>query len=95
MGLSRLIIWPTESYTMFMNIVVSDELLKGIDLSEGQAVVDFAVGVYSEDKATLGRAAAIAGMSQPEFLRELGKRRVPMHYHVDDFNADMLVVREH
>ena len=78
-----------------MNIVVSDELLEGIDLSPGEAVVDFAVGLYSEDKATLGRAAAIAGMSQPEFLRELGRRRVPMHYNVDDFRADVLVVREH
>jgi len=78
-----------------MNIVVSDELLRGMDLSPGQAVVDFAVGVYSEHKATLGRAAAIAGMSQPEFLRELGRRRVPVHYHVEDLKADVLVVREH
>ena len=77
-----------------MNIVVSDELLEGIDLSPGEAVVDFAVGLYSEDKATLGRAAAIAGMSQPEFLRELGRRRIPMHYDVDDFRADVLVVRD-
>jgi predicted HTH domain antitoxin len=77
-----------------MKIVVSDELLKGIDLTPGQALLDFAVGVYSESKATLGRAARIAGMSQPEFLKELGKRRVPIHYTVDDLKSDLLVVRE-
>ena len=79
-----------------MNIVVSDELLNGIELSSGQAVVDFAVGLYSEDKVTLGRAAAIASMSQAEFLRELGKRRVPMHYHLDDCKDDVksLAIKE-
>jgi hypothetical protein len=44
------------------------------------------------DNATLGQAAAVAGLSQTGFLRELGKRRIPVHYGADDLAEDLKTV---
>ena len=77
-----------------MQVAVSEELLRGVRLSPREALVDFAVGIYSDGKVTLGRAARIAKMSVSEFQRMLGQRRIPMHYDVHDLEQDLLVVRE-
>ncbi len=78
-----------------MKIVVEDHLLDGLGITPEAAVVDLAVGVYSEGRATLGRAARIAGMSPSVFMRELGARRITMHYDVAELEKDLCVVREH
>lgn len=72
-----------------MNIAIADELLQGVELTPEQARLEFAVGLFSDEKVTLGRAAAIAGLNQTEFMRELGRRKIPPHYDVADFEADM------
>ena len=78
-----------------MEIVVRDDLLSGLDITPQGALVDLAVGVYSEGKSTLGRAAQIAGLSQSAFMRELGERHVALHYEVSELERDLAVVREH
>ena len=77
-----------------MEVTIPEELLRGVKLSPREALIDFAVGVYSEGKVTLGRAARIAKLSVSEFQRLLGVRRIPMHYDIHDLEQDLLVVRE-
>jgi predicted HTH domain antitoxin len=77
-----------------MNIVVPDELLRGTRFDSDRAVLDLAIGLYADDRVTLGQAAAIAAMSQALFLRELGRLHVPMHYDVEDFAADLAVLEQ-
>jgi len=77
-----------------MEVAVPEELLRGVQLSPSEALIDFAVGIYSEGKVTLGRAARIAKMSVSDFQRLLGERRIPMHYDVHDLEQDLMVVRE-
>ena len=77
-----------------MKITIDDELLQGLNLSDQEARIDLAVGLYADRRVTLGRAARIAGISQTEFQRELGRRRVPMNYDVAEFEADMHTLRE-
>ncbi len=77
-----------------MKIDVSDELLKGINITAEQAVLDFAIGLYSEGTVTAGRAAEVARMSQTDFIKELGKRHIPIHYDVQDLQEDISVVRD-
>ncbi len=47
---------------------------------------------FASETATLGQAAKVAGMSQTEFLRELGRHRVPIHYGADDLAEDLRTV---
>lgn len=84
-----------KKYAVPVDITIEDELLKGIPLSPQEARIDLAVGLYADRRATLGQSARIAGISQPEFMRELGRRRVPMNYDVTEFEADLHTLREH
>ena len=72
-----------------MNIAVPDKLLKGTTLTPDLALLDLAIGMFVDRRATLGQAARIASLSQPQFLKELGKRKVPVHYDADDFAVDL------
>ncbi len=51
-----------------------------------------ALGLFLDDRVTLGQGAAVAGLSQSDFLHELGKRRIPVHYDVADALADVAIV---
>ena len=82
-------------YAVAVNITIDDELLQGVELTPQAARIDLAVGLYADRRATLGQAARIAGISQPEFQRELGRRHVPMNYDVAEFEADLHTLREH
>lgn len=52
----------------------------------------FAIGLFVSDEATLGEAAEVAGLSQSLFLRELGRRKIPIHYDEGDLEADLETV---
>jgi predicted HTH domain antitoxin len=81
-------------YSNAVNVTIEDNLVEGLELTPQEARIDLAVGLYADRRVSLGRAARIAGISQPEFLRELGRRRVPMHYDLAELEADLLVLRE-
>ena len=51
-----------------------------------------AIGLFVSDESTLGQAAQVAGLSQAEFLRELGQRRIPIHYGNEELAADLQAV---
>jgi predicted HTH domain antitoxin len=70
-------------------IAIHDDALRGLDLTEDQARLDLALGLFIDQRVTLGRGAEIARMSQAEFLKELGQRGIPVHYDVEDFRADL------
>jgi predicted HTH domain antitoxin len=77
-----------------MQVTLSDELVKGLDLTPEHARMDLAIGLYAERRITLGRAAKLAGMIQSEFLRRLGELHIPMHYDLPELEADLQMVRE-
>jgi predicted HTH domain antitoxin len=51
-----------------------------------------AIGLFVSDESTLGQAAEVAGLSQADFLRELGQRRIPIHYGREELAADLQTV---
>ena len=79
-------------YGLAVNFTIEDELLHGMKLSPDQARLEFAVGLFSDWKITLGRGAEIAGIPQVEFMRELGRRQIPMHYTVEDLEEDLKTI---
>ena len=75
-----------------MQITLPSDLEQRLD--PRQVHLDLAVGMYAASRVTLGRAAAIAGVSQMDFQRELAIRKVPLHYDQADLAADLQAVRE-
>ena len=72
-----------------MTLTIPAERLGNVALSERDAVVDIAIGLYKRDQVSLGRGAEIAGMSSVELLAELGRRHIPVNYDADDLRADL------
>ncbi len=61
-------------------------------LSPQSTALHLAIGLFVAEEATLGQAAQVAGLSQADFLRELGKRRIPIHYGREELAADLEAV---
>lgn len=72
-----------------MLIEIQDETLRGLELTESQVLLDLAIGLFTERRATLGRAAEIAKLTQSDFQQELGRRGIPIHYDVEDLRSDL------
>jgi predicted HTH domain antitoxin len=71
-----------------MTVTVPAERLRAIPLSEKDALVDIAIGLYKREQVSLGRAAEVAGLSSPEFLNELARRHIPINYGISDLRED-------
>jgi predicted HTH domain antitoxin len=61
-------------------------------LSPEALALHLAIGLFISEEATLGQAAQVAGLSQADFLRELGCRRIPIHYGREELAADLQAV---
>lgn len=61
-------------------------------LSRQDAALHLAIGLFVTEEATLGQAAQTAGLSQTDFLRVLGRRRIPIHYGAEELAADLQAV---
>lgn len=77
-----------------MRIEVPDVKIGSQPLTSEQARLDFAIGLYTGRHASLGRAASIAGLPKILFMRELGKREIPMHYRAEDIEHDWQLAEE-
>jgi predicted HTH domain antitoxin len=58
------------------------------------AALHLAIGLYVSREATLGQAAEAAGLSQSDFQQELGKRKIPINYTVENLLADIESIQE-
>ncbi len=47
------------------------------------------MGLYAAEDLTLGQAAQIAGINQTQFLHELGRRGICIHYDVAELEEDL------
>ena len=63
-------------------------------LSPQSTVLHLAIGLFVSEEATLGQAAEVADLPQADFLRELGKRKIPLHYGAEELAEDLKTVEE-
>ena len=58
-------------------------------LSDHDTALHLAIGLYVAKRLTFGQAAAVAGMPQGAFMRELGSLRIPLNYGPQDLTDDL------
>ena len=63
-------------------------------LSPDSAALHLAIGLFVAEEATLGQASAVAGMPQAQFLKELGRRHIPIHYGAEELASDLAAVAD-
>ncbi len=73
-----------------MQLEIPDDL----GITEEQARLDFAVGLYSSRTASLARAARLAGRSRIEFQRILAERGIPLAYDATDLGEDIATLKQ-
>lgn len=72
-----------------MQIEIPDDL----GITEEQARLDVAVGLYSSHAASLARAARFAGRSRVDFQRILAERGIPIAYDSEDLDDDIATLK--
>jgi predicted HTH domain antitoxin len=77
-------------YYSVMQLILPDAV--ETKLSPRGAALHLAIGLFVSEESTLGQAAEIAGLTQAAFLKELGKRRIPIHYGMEELAEDLKVV---
>ena len=72
-----------------MSLVIPDEFLQTAKISEAELCLEIAILLFKQEKITLGTASQFAGMNQLEFQQILGKRKISIHYGVEEFRQDL------
>ena len=75
-----------------MTFTIPSDRLGNVALTERDALVDIAIGLYKREAASLGRAAAVAGIASVELLDELGRRQIPVNYGPDELRKDLVLL---
>lgn len=77
-----------------MTLTIPNERIGNLRVTEQDALVDIAIGLYKREEVSLGRAAEVAGISSVQLLGELGRRHIPINYGPDDLRADVATLND-
>lgn len=77
-----------------MSLVISNEILQATGLSEAELSQEIAILLFQKEKLTLGQASHFAQMPQLQFQHLLASRKIPLHYDVAEFEADLKTLQE-
>lgn len=72
-----------------MTIEVPDQDLGHLKLTTAEAKLEFSIGLYTGRHLSMGKAARLAGLPYPAFLKELGRRGIPVNYSSEDLAHDL------
>lgn len=73
---------------MTMTLELSDDILLQSKLTEMELRFRLGILLFQEERLTLGQAAKLAGMHQLQFQQELAKRKIPLHYGIEELERD-------
>lgn len=77
-----------------MTIEISDQLLEKSGLTREELLLELAIILFQRESITLGQASKIAGIHQFEFQKELAKRKITIHYDLEDFEKDLETIKQ-
>lgn len=75
-----------------MTIEVPDAA--NLQVTQEEAKLDLAVGLYTGKHASLGRAAQAAGIPKVLFMQELARRGIAMHYTMEALEHDIQMAHQ-
>jgi predicted HTH domain antitoxin len=77
-----------------VSVVISDETLQTARMSANELKQEIAILLFQKNRLTLGQASRVAEMSQMRFQHLLASRGIPVHYGVEDFEADVATLKD-
>ena len=64
-------------------------------LTPEMAALNLALGLYSSNEVSLGQGARIAKVPIAQFMKELGRRKIAIHYGVEDLEQDLKTIEKY
>ena len=68
-------------------------LLEAAHMTPSELKLELALTLFRQDKLSFGKARELAGLSVIDFQRELGRRNIPVHYDVIEFEQDVATMK--
>ncbi|MBE9247861.1 UPF0175 family protein [Dolichospermum sp. LEGE 00240] len=72
-----------------MSIVITEDTLKTISMSEDELLLEIAIMLFQQEKLTLGQASNFAKMNQLQLQKILGSRQISPHYDLVELKEDV------
>lgn len=72
-----------------MGVVIEPDIIQSSGLSEQEFILEIAVYLYDRKILSLGKAAAFAKLHRIAFQKELAKRKVPIHFTIEEIEKDL------
>ena len=76
-----------------MLIEIPDTIIRQANVTEDAVRLQIAITLFQGEIFTLGQAAEFLGVPQLIFQKELAKRKISVHYDVEDFREDLKTLR--
>jgi len=76
-----------------MSLLLSNELMQASGLSEEAFLLEIIIMLFQKKKISIGKASKLAGLPLLKFQHELAVRQIPIHYDVEEFEADLQTLR--
>ncbi len=61
-------------------LIIEDSVLQAAGLSEKEFKVEIAIFLFQQERLSLRKAAALAGMHWMDFMKLLDSRNIALHY---------------
>ncbi|MGC1393574.1 MAG: UPF0175 family protein [Coleofasciculaceae cyanobacterium] len=72
-----------------MSVVISDQILQTVQMSEAELLQEIAVMLFQQERFTLGQASRFAQINQLQFQRLLASRQIALHYDIAELKEDL------
>ncbi len=75
-------------------IEIPREILRATRMTPSDLRRELAISLFQQGKLSIGKAREMAGMSFWAFQQLLGSRDIPVHYDVEDYEADLTTLHD-
>ncbi|MBY5958380.1 UPF0175 family protein [Membranicola marinus] len=75
-----------------MALLIDDSELELVQMDENELRLEIAIMLYEKEKVSAGRASKFARINRILFLKELGKRRIPVNYDEEELTRDLEIL---
>ncbi|MEM9681501.1 MAG: UPF0175 family protein [Bacteroidota bacterium] len=72
-----------------MTITISKEISNHIGLKQEELLLEIAILLFQQERLTLSQASKLVEWHQAQFQKELGRRKIPIHYGEDELLKDI------
>ncbi len=72
-----------------MVVYIPDTYLEEAHLTATQVKLELAILLFQQERLTMAQAARLAGLHRMQMQRELARRKIPIHYGIEELKADM------